>query len=421
MSAVTDNTALFRARTQILCRKAEGSLENEAVQVTKEGARATGSANFPLYCAHARQILMDVTELRDLVLDKRKEYILCSNAFSLYGVQKFMSDEDRRKFDRELDLAFKHCTKLIKGLEVQIESDRTLRRADELRHLLAVSNLLNIYLKEVLTIVTQLREIHVRKSRQMRRICRLANLVEMYGVRLEKTQKEEEAKASRLAQMMEELREGEQRHGEREKATEENKENVQERDDEKPKTKTENTKKMAEEQQRSVDGWEEAQLREEELPITVEERPRPVDAWEEAKTGEEELHIKTEERPRLVDQWEEVNTEKVKLVKGEQAQLLEENKKLFERFTATDSELVGIETQMSEIQRLQGIFAEKISEQEQDIDIIHSRTVYTLDNLETANEFIREAIKNQANRRVILIFCLLVLTFTLLFLDWYNP
>uniref|UniRef100_A0A914HQW6 Syntaxin-18 n=1 Tax=Globodera rostochiensis TaxID=31243 RepID=A0A914HQW6_GLORO len=404
MSVVTDNTALFRARTQVLCRKAEESLENEAVQVTKEGARATGSANFRLYCAHARQILTDVTELRDLVLDKRKEYILCSNAFSLYGVQKFMSDEDRRKFDRELDLAFKHCTKLIKGLEVQIESDRTLRRADELRHLLAVSNLLNIYLKEVLTIVTQLREIHVRKSRQMRRVCRLANLVEMYGVRLEKTRKEEEAKASRLAQMMEKLREGEQRHGEREKATEENKENVQEGDDEKPKTKTGNTKKMAEEQQRPADGWEEAQLREEELLIMMEERPRP-----------------TEERPRSVDRWEGVNTEEVKLVKGEQAQLLEENKKLFERFTATDSELVRIETQMSEIQRLQGIFAEKISEQEQDIDIIHSRTVYTLDNLETANEFIREAIKNQANRRVILIFCLLVLTFTLLFLDWYNP
>ena len=58
-------------------------------------------SNFPLYCSQARQILTDITELRDLVLDKRKEYILCSNAFSLYGVQKFMSDEDRRKFDQE--------------------------------------------------------------------------------------------------------------------------------------------------------------------------------------------------------------------------------------------------------------------------------------------------------------------------------
>lgn len=60
-------------------------------------------------------------------------------------------------------------------------------------------------------------------------------------------------------------------------------------------------------------------------------------------------------------------------------------------------------------------------DQERDIDIIHTQTIHTLDNLEVANEFIREAIRNTATRRVILLFCLIVLTFTLIFLDWYNP
>lgn len=60
-------------------------------------------------------------------------------------------------------------------------------------------------------------------------------------------------------------------------------------------------------------------------------------------------------------------------------------------------------------------------DQERDIDSIHTQTIHTLDNLEIANEFIREAIRNTATRRVISLFCLIVLTFTLLFLDWYNP
>lgn len=59
------------------------------------------SQHYAIYSNHARQILTDITELRDLVLDKRKEYIMCSNAFSLYGAQRFMSDEDRKKFDNE--------------------------------------------------------------------------------------------------------------------------------------------------------------------------------------------------------------------------------------------------------------------------------------------------------------------------------
>ncbi|KAL3088657.1 hypothetical protein niasHT_023275 [Heterodera trifolii] len=452
MAVAVDNTALFRARATILNKKTEESFRDKEKVLPLDGPqkdlRTTATSSFSLYCSHAHQILTDITELRDLVLDKRKEYILCSNAFSLYGVQKFMSDEDRRKFDQETDLAFRHCTKLIKSLEAQIESDRTLRPADQLKHLLAVTNLLNVYLKEVLSIVTQLRAIHVRKSRQIRRICRLANLVEMYGARIEQSQKEEEEKALKLVRMLEELKENEKIQWRKEETREEDKENVM--------------LKKGRRKTAVVDGWEEAQIEEEELI----ERKVPSDGWEEAQFDDEQMHLKTneqrsnsvdgweetqiwteeaneerfksednfeeaqtkeeivvkaKERLKSLDVWENVKSEEREQSKAEQSQLLEENRKLFERFTTTDAELSRIETQMSEIQRLQGIFAEKISEQEQEIDVIHSRTVYTLDNLETANEFIREAIKNQANRRVILIFCLLVLTFTLIFLDWYNP
>jgi hypothetical protein len=44
----------------------------------------------------------------------------------------------------------------------------------------------------------------------------------------------------------------------------------------------------------------------------------------------------------------------------EQVQLVAENKKLLERFTATDSELHLIESHVAEIQRLQNMFSEKV-------------------------------------------------------------
>ena len=44
----------------------------------------------------------------------------------------------------------------------------------------------------------------------------------------------------------------------------------------------------------------------------------------------------------------------------------------------------------------------------------------TTENLQMANEQIREAIKNNAGFRVWILFFLVVMTFSLLFLDWYN-
>lgn len=59
-------------------------------------------SNCKAYSVHARDIILrSITELRDLVLDKRKGYILCSGAISTYGHSNFMSDTDRRRFDND--------------------------------------------------------------------------------------------------------------------------------------------------------------------------------------------------------------------------------------------------------------------------------------------------------------------------------
>ncbi len=59
--------------------------------------------------------------------------------------------------------------------------------------------------------------------------------------------------------------------------------------------------------------------------------------------------------------------------------------------------------------------------QERVVDSIYTTAEATTTNLRDGNEWIRQAITNQAGRRVIVLFCIIVFTFTLLFLDWYNP
>ncbi|CAK5046132.1 unnamed protein product [Meloidogyne enterolobii] len=241
----------------------------------------------------------------------------------------------------------------------------------------------------------------------------------MYGPKIEDAQKEEEEKDANLAKMRLELEKNEKFYKNKKRREQqhiENKENL---------TKNISTKI---EKSSSKDGWEDV-----ELELDSEPKIERIDGWSDADLDMDDIperklvvHKSPSHEKASVNIVEYKNEEEQTAPyeptnKDEQVQLFDENKKMLERFTATDSELHLIESKVAEIQRLQNVFSEKICEQEQNIDLIHSRTIYTLDNLQQANDYIREAIKNQANRRVITIFCLLVLTFTLLFLDWYNP
>uniref|UniRef100_A0A1I7XLI3 t-SNARE coiled-coil homology domain-containing protein n=1 Tax=Heterorhabditis bacteriophora TaxID=37862 RepID=A0A1I7XLI3_HETBA len=110
----------------------------------------------------------------------------------------------------------------------------------------------------------------------------------------------------------------------------------------------------------------------------------------------------------------------VHLSSQEKTQMIAENKKIFEKFIHVNSEIEGLEAQIVEIQKLQETFAEKIMDQERDIDVISEAAIQTTENLRDGNEWIRQAISNSAGRRVVVLFCIIVITFTLLFLDWYN-
>uniref|UniRef100_A0A915L4C0 t-SNARE coiled-coil homology domain-containing protein n=1 Tax=Romanomermis culicivorax TaxID=13658 RepID=A0A915L4C0_ROMCU len=104
----------------------------------------------------------------------------------------------------------------------------------------------------------------------------------------------------------------------------------------------------------------------------------------------------------------------------EKIQLEAENKSLIEEFTSKNDELKKLTGQVVEIANLQSIFAEKVIQQDTDIFRIHDVTIHSTENIKMGNEAIRQAMKKKAFMRVFIIFTLIVLSFTLLFLDWYN-
>jgi len=79
-----------------------------------------------------------------------------------------------------------------------------------------------------------------------------------------------------------------------------------------------------------------------------------------------------------------------------------------------------MESKVVHIAELQELFTEKVLQQEKDIERISETVVGSTENMKSANEQIRQAMQRNAGLRVWMLFFLLVMSFSLLFLDWYN-
>ncbi|XP_076633827.1 syntaxin 18 [Colletes latitarsis] len=106
----------------------------------------------------------------------------------------------------------------------------------------------------------------------------------------------------------------------------------------------------------------------------------------------------------------------------EDIQLFEaENEQLYNELNTITEEVKQIESKVVHIAELQEIFTEKVLDQDKDLDRLMTTVVGSTENVTEANEQIRQAIQRNAGLRVSILFFLLVMSFSLLFLDWYNP
>ncbi|XP_055538477.1 syntaxin-18 isoform X2 [Wyeomyia smithii] len=106
---------------------------------------------------------------------------------------------------------------------------------------------------------------------------------------------------------------------------------------------------------------------------------------------------------------------------AEDMQMFEsENIQLYSELRGLSEEVERIERHVLDIAHLQQVFTEKISLQKADIDRIANTIVGATENVRDANEQIKQAIQRNAGLRVWVLFFLIIMSLTLLFLDWYN-
>lgn len=151
-------------------------------------------------------------------------------------------------------------------------------------------------------------------------------------------------------------------------------------------------------------------------PITLAN----LEAKVEGKSGSEDIPDRTvADAHKTSGFWDdgrgedELSPEEIQMFEQENQRLVSEMNSLFD-------EVRQIEGKVVEISRLQEIFTEKVLQQETEIDNIHQLVVGATEDIKEGNEDIREAIKNNAGFRVWILFFLVMCSFSLLFLDWYD-
>ncbi|XP_055856654.1 syntaxin-18 [Episyrphus balteatus] len=137
---------------------------------------------------------------------------------------------------------------------------------------------------------------------------------------------------------------------------------------------------------------------------------RKLETNDEAKVALDEDIQKSQQ---LVD-------EEAKELSPEDIQMFEEeNVQLFHELQGLSEEVELIEKNVVDIAQLQDIFTEKVSLQKHNIERIANAVIGATENVKDANEQIKQAIQRNAGLRVWSLFFLLVMSFALLFLDWY--
>uniref|UniRef100_A0AAY4BBX5 Syntaxin-18 n=1 Tax=Denticeps clupeoides TaxID=299321 RepID=A0AAY4BBX5_9TELE len=288
-----DITLLFKASVKTV------KTRNKAMGVGFESSRddvLKRSRSKAAFSAKAKEVVSNITKLKDFLLQHRKDYMNADSLISSDATR--MTDSERDQIDQDAQIFMRTCFDAIRQLRNEAEKQASPAQVKE--HYGAVLDLIEVYLKGVCKLYSEQRAIRVK------RVC---------------------------------------------------------------------------------------------LCSPTAEKPLPdvpdVDPWQESRV-EDELS------PEEIQMFEQ------------------ENQRLVSEMNSLVDEVRQVEGKVVEISRLQEIFAEKVLQQETEINNIHQLVVGATENVKEGNEDIREAIKNNAGFRVWILFFLVMCSFSLLFLDWYD-
>uniref|UniRef100_A0A8R1TVF4 t-SNARE coiled-coil homology domain-containing protein n=1 Tax=Onchocerca volvulus TaxID=6282 RepID=A0A8R1TVF4_ONCVO len=386
-----DKTPLFRARVKMM--QTQEAIRLKQLQTQKQQQQTENSLdnfdgnplnlNFVSCTVEAQKIRQKLIAFRNMVISKRKNYVsdIGHSRRLIASYTDSMNDFERDELDAKIEEMMQVCIQSLQALKHKINSSN-LRALDESPHLFEILRMLGKHLNGTAKIVAEMRALRTKKISNMRRTCRLATLAQLYSIKKRRdemlTQQlgnensvETISLKSDFSSVSDSVLSDSVIFG---------KDGLRKRKNQKTSIMENGIKKSEQ------DGWSDVQI---------------PDFQEIEKTDDVDLLNNLDD--------------------DERTQLMIENERLYSQSLQVDSDIQKVEKQMAELYQLQETFAEKVSEQERDINFVNETTLLTVENIRIGNEQIRQAIQNMASRRVILLFCIIVLTFTLLFLDWYNP
>ena len=349
-----DITALFKACVKTV------RMRNKALGITSSDQDKSRILNSNLsrksvFTSKAKDIVMQISRLRDFLLEHRKGYLSLTSYLS-DGPQ--LSDFERDKIDAGAQRIMKTCSALIHDFRRQ-----TMNRdvpGQVLEHQQSVVDLLESYLKSVCQIYTELHMTRMKRMMDSQKMSRLecdTNLSkEESDVRNRKISTHSVGSGA-----IEDSLFDSNSHDEGDNGVDLNSKNA------------ENAAVLA--------AARSAALAELAAPFAMED--------------------------------DHLTAEELQMFESENAQLYNELNSLSE-------EVRQIERRVVKIAELQDVFTEKVLQQEGDVERISSMVVGATENVRDANSQIRQAIQRNAGLRVWVLFFLLVMSFSLLFLDWYN-
>ncbi|PNF34624.1 Syntaxin-18 [Cryptotermes secundus] len=326
-----DITTLFKACVKTIRTRNRAFGVGDADRSRIFGTRTQKSE----FTIRAKEVLGQITRLRDFLLEHRKAYL---NFASHLSDTPQMTDVERDKIDLGAQRIMNTCSYLIQ--EFKKVSQKLDGSAQLLEHRQAVLDLVESYLKSVCKIYSEQRAIRVKRALEIQKMSKLETESKKYGENFVICNSNSEI------------------------FLKDHKEN-----------RTQSSHNSS---------------------------PRKV----------LETNIITD-KPSLFSEDDQLSTEEMQMFESENAQLYNELNSLTEEVKQIESKVVCIA-------ELQEIFTEKVLQQDKDIDRIASTVIGTTENVKDANEQIRQAIQRNAGLRVWILFFLAVMSFTLLFLDWYN-
>lgn len=126
------------------------------------------------------------------------------------------------------------------------------------------------------------------------------------------------------------------------------------------------------------------------------------------------LEINGDENSISLDEEDHLSPEDIQILE-------EENEQLRNELNSLSEEAQKVGSKIANISELQKVINENVMEQDKQTESLLSSVVGNTEDVQQGNEAIRQAIQRKAGMRVWVLFVVLVLSFTLLFLDWYNP